>query len=116
MNNLTYLNQYKRSLLAKQQELLAANGGRLVLGAAGGLAGADLMDQAHAESQATIDASLSQARSSERRAIEWALARLEKGNYGICSACGEPISRARLKAVPWADRCRDCAEQADGYI
>ena len=113
MNNPTYLNQYKRSLLAKQQELLAANGGRLVLGAAGGLVGADLMDQAHAESEATIDASLSQARSSQRRAIEWALARLEKGNYGICAVCGEPISRARLKAVPWADRCRDCAEQED---
>ena len=27
MNNPTYLNQYRRSLLDKQQELLAANGG-----------------------------------------------------------------------------------------
>ena len=116
MNNPTYLNQYKQSLIAKQQELLAANGGRLVLGAAGGLAGADLIDQAHAECEAAVDASLSQARSSERRAIEWALTRLEKGNYGICAVCGEPISRARLKAVPWTDRCRDCAELEAAYI
>jgi RNA polymerase-binding transcription factor DksA len=107
----TYLNQFRQSLLAKQRELMAANGGRLVLGAAGGLAGADLMDQAFAESAAAVDAGLNQARSSERRAIEWALERLEKGNYGICAGCGNPISRARLKAIPWADYCRDCMEQ-----
>ena len=111
MNNPAYLNQYRQSLLAKQRELLATNGGRLVLGAAGGMAGADLMDQAFAESEARIDARLSQDRSSLRRAIEWALDRLKKGNYGICAACGKPISRARLRAVPWADYCRDCMEQ-----
>ena len=111
MNNPTYFNQYRRSLLAKQQELLAANGGRLVLGAAGGLVGADLMDQAFAESEARVDARLNQDRSSMRRAIEWALDRLKKGNYGICTSCGKPISRARLKAVPWTDYCLDCMEQ-----
>ena len=111
MDNPTYLDEYRRLLLAKQRELLAANGGRLILGAAGRLAGPDLMDQALAESAVLLDASLSEARSSLRRAIEWALVRLEKGNYGICAACGEPISPARLKAVPWADYCRDCMEQ-----
>jgi len=111
MNNPTYLNQYRRSLLAKQQELLAANGGRLVLGAAGGLDGADLMDQACAETEARVDARLNQDRSSMRRAVEWALERLNRGNYGICTACGKPISKARLKAVPWTDYCLDCMEQ-----
>jgi len=111
VNNPSYLNQFRRSLLAKQQELMTVNGGRLVLGAAGGLAGADLMDQALAESEAAVDAGLNQVRSTERRAIEWALERLEKGNYGICAGCGNPISRARLKAIPWADYCRDCMEQ-----
>jgi DnaK suppressor protein len=111
VNNPTYLNQYRQSLLAKQQELLAANGGRLVLGAAGGLTGADLGDQAFAETVARVDARVSQDRSSLRRAIEWALIRLQKGNYGICTACGKPISRARLRAVPWADYCLDCMEQ-----
>jgi RNA polymerase-binding transcription factor DksA len=111
VSNPTYLNQFRQSLLAKQRELMTVNGGRLVLGAAGGLAGADLMDQALAESEAAVDAGLNQARSSERRAIEWALERLKKGNYGICAGCGNPISRARLKAIPWADYCRDCMEQ-----
>ena len=112
MNNANYLNRCRRSLLTKQRELLAANGGRLVLRAAGSLAGADLMDQALAESEATVEAHLSQVRSNLRQAIEWALVRLKKGNYGICTACGNAISRARLKAVPWTDHCRTCMEQA----
>ena len=111
MNNSTTLNRYRRLLLAKQRELLTANGGRLVLAPAGGLAGADEMDQALAESQAMIEVHVSQTRSRLRQAIEWALVRLKKGKYGSCAACGNPISGARLKAVPWADCCRDCMEQ-----
>jgi RNA polymerase-binding transcription factor DksA len=111
LDNPTYLNHYRRLLLLKKRELLATNGGRLVLGAAGRLAGDDLMDQARAESEVMVDASLSEARSSQRRAIEWALVRLKKGSYGICAACGNPITRARLKAVPWTAYCRNCMEQ-----
>jgi len=111
MNSLNYLNQYRELLLAKQRELLAANGGKLVLGASGAQAGPDFMDQAFAESEVLVDASLNEARSSLRQAIDWALVRLKKGNYGVCAACGEPISRARLKAVPWTDHCRTCMEQ-----
>ena len=113
VNHTDYFDQCRESLLAKQEELLAANGGRLVLGAAGGMTGADLMDQAFAETEATLDARLNEDRSSLRRAIEWALVRLKKGNYGICAECGRPISHARLKAVPWADYCLTCMEQQD---
>ena len=116
MNNPTYLNRYRRSLLAKQRELLAANGGRLLLGPAGGLVGADVMDQALAESEAMVDAHLSQVRSRLRQAIEWALVRIKKGNYGLCAACGNPISRARLRALPWTHFCRDCVEQEDAQF
>jgi DnaK suppressor protein len=116
VNNPTYLKQYRRSLLAKQRELLTANGGRLVLGAAGGLAGADVMDQALAETEAVINTHLSQARSRLRQAVEWALLRLKKGNYGLCAACGNSISRARLRAVPWTHLCRDCVEQEDAQF
>jgi RNA polymerase-binding transcription factor DksA len=98
VNNPTYLNQYRRSLLAKQQELLAANGGRLVLGAAGGLVGADLMDQAFAEAEARVDARLSQDRSGMRRAIGWALDRLSKGNYGTGKSGTRASCRGFLSA------------------
>jgi RNA polymerase-binding transcription factor DksA len=28
--------------------------------------------------------------------------RIECGTYGICEVTGEPIERARLRAIPWA--------------
>ena len=114
MMNPTYLNRCRRSLLVKQRELLAANGGRLILTGAGSLGGADPLDQAFAESETAIEAHLNQVRSSLRQAIEWALIRLKQGNYGKCITCGHAISRARLRAVPWADHCRDCMEQLGG--
>jgi RNA polymerase-binding protein DksA len=36
------------------------------------------------------------------REIDEALANIELGTYGICQGTGKPISRARLKAKPWA--------------
>ena len=45
----------------------------------------------------------------ETRMIRAALNRIEAGVFGICVACGEPISEERLRAVPHAARCRNCA-------
>lgn len=39
-----------------------------------------------------------------------ALTRIEGGTYGICKGCGDPISDARLIAVPHAMLCRNCAQ------
>ena len=41
--------------------------------------------------------------------IERALAKLDEGTYGICDACGGPISRGRLKAMPDGVLCLDCS-------
>ena len=46
------------------------------------------------------------------REVEDALRRIERGTYGICHACEEPISGKRLDAVPWAKYCVTCQEQA----
>jgi DnaK suppressor protein len=45
------------------------------------------------------------------RAVEAALARIRDGTFGICEACQNPISRARLEAVPWTRHCRDCKQR-----
>jgi DnaK suppressor protein len=39
-----------------------------------------------------------------------ALVRLEQGNYGNCFDCGEEIAEKRLRALPFAVRCKDCEE------
>lgn len=39
------------------------------------------------------------------RKIQRALVRMDEGTYGICSRCGKPIEKARLKALPYADLC-----------
>jgi DnaK suppressor protein len=42
--------------------------------------------------------------------INEALQRLEEGTYGNCFECGDEISEARLRALPFAVRCKDCEE------
>ena len=42
--------------------------------------------------------------------IDEALTRIEKGTYGECVTCGDPISARRLKALPEARYCLHCAE------
>lgn len=40
--------------------------------------------------------------------IDAALERIDRGTYGLCIDCGEPIDPARLKALPTATRCLRC--------
>jgi len=42
--------------------------------------------------------------------INSALRRLDQGVYGVCTRCGEIIEPERLKALPYTDNCRDCAQ------
>ncbi len=44
------------------------------------------------------------------RKIEAAIERCQKGNYGICCGCGEPISAERLAYDPATPFCQDCAK------
>ena len=44
------------------------------------------------------------------REVEDALRRIERGAYGTCMECEEPISVKRLNAVPWARYCVTCQE------
>ena len=40
--------------------------------------------------------------------IDRALAKLDAGTYGVCEQCGQPIPKARLKALPYATLCVGC--------
>ncbi|HEY2410695.1 MAG TPA: TraR/DksA C4-type zinc finger protein [Pirellulaceae bacterium] len=41
--------------------------------------------------------------------INAALARLDDGTFGKCTECGRGISEERLKAIPYASACVECA-------
>lgn len=43
--------------------------------------------------------------------VENALGRIERGEYGQCESCGNPIPTARLDALPYATLCVDCARK-----
>jgi|TARA_R110000824_G_scaffold55975_5_gene153664 phage/conjugal plasmid C-4 type zinc finger TraR family protein len=38
---------------------------------------------------------------------------MNKPGAVVCRDCDEPISKARRKAVPWAQRCIDCQDVED---
>ena len=61
------------------------------------------------ESDEVLDA-ISESAREELRQIQAALRRLDEGCYTDCAVCGEPIEEGRLAAVPYTDRCRNCAE------
>ena len=47
-------------------------------------------------------------------AVERALQVAEKGGYGICEVCHNPIDPARLAVVPHATTCIYCQEKLEG--
>lgn len=53
--------------------------------------------------------SLERATALELAQIEKAIARLDAGNYGICTRCGVVIEPTRLQALPQASECLGCA-------
>ncbi|RMF15768.1 MAG: TraR/DksA family transcriptional regulator [Candidatus Dadabacteria bacterium] len=56
---------------------------------------------------------LEQRRRAQRRLqqVDAALEALDRGDYGLCAECGEPIALARLKALPESRICIDCLEE-----
>jgi phage/conjugal plasmid C-4 type zinc finger TraR family protein len=43
--------------------------------------------------------------------ISLALDRIDKGTYGRCEECGNPIPKARLQALPHTRHCVACARK-----
>jgi RNA polymerase-binding protein DksA len=61
------------------------------------------------EDSEVVDALGNEARQ-EMAKISAALRRMDAGDYGVCTECGEQIAVSRLDAYPYADECIDCAE------
>lgn len=113
-NNTEDLSPYKDALLRKRGELLAAGSAAKPIQQAGmenNSRQGDLADQAAGNNEVHIQLKLKQTDAKILQAIEEALVRLQKGTYGVCRDCGEPVAPARLKAIPWTRVCITCKEK-----
>ena len=70
----------------------------------------DSGESSEADIQEDIEFALIQMKAETLSKINEALARLEEGAYGNCFECGEEIAERRLRALPFAVRCKDCEE------
>ena len=109
------LSDIKKRLEEQRAELLAEAGETI----SGGLKPekenyADVGDQASAESDRNL---LLRLRGREQRLlkkIDEAIKRIEDGTFGICEVCGKPVSKTRLKALPFARLCIRCKQTEEG--
>ena len=70
----------------------------------------DAAETSEADIQDDIEFALIQMKAETLQKIEEALARHAEGTYGFCFECGDEISERRLRALPFAVRCKDCEE------
>ena len=70
----------------------------------------DAVESSEADIQDDIEFALIQMKSETLNKINNALNRLEQGDYGNCFDCGDEIAENRLRALPFAVRCKDCEE------
>jgi RNA polymerase-binding protein DksA len=69
----------------------------------------DFEEQATQRENEDVLGALDEAGRRELVAIRSALARIESGEYGTCRRCGEEIAAARLRVLPTALECVECA-------
>jgi DnaK suppressor protein len=112
----TRYSELKRMLEERRREIQAEVQGRMrdvrSEGAWGGKQNEvfDAVESSEADIQDDIEFALIQMKSETLNKINDALIRLEQGDYGNCFDCGSEIAEKRLRALPFAVRCKDCEE------
>jgi len=105
-----------RQVLEERRKVVVAalrDGMKVVRTEHGAVARENVLDDvevSEAEVQGDLELAIVELRSEMLTRIDEALARLAQGVYGDCFACGAEISEKRLRAMPFAVRCRDCEE------
>src|ERR1700710_2405138 len=102
----------KDALVRKRDELVGTGGVKpLQASMENNTRQGDMADQATGNNEVHIALKLKATDAKILQAIEEALTRIDKGTYGICRDCGEPIAAARLNAIPWTRVCITCKEK-----
>lgn len=106
--------QVKKSLLAKRTELAQRLGATQATERQEVAEGQN--DNAQLWEVSDIRDDLDTQAATELDQVNQALARLDAGEYGLCTDCEEPIAEARLKALPYATLCIQCAEETEHSV
>jgi DnaK suppressor protein len=112
----TRYTELKRMLQERRREIQAEVQGRMRDVRSEGTWGGkqnevfDAVESSEADIQDDIEFALIQMKSETLNKINDALTRLEQGDYGNCFDCGAEIAEKRLRALPFAVRCKDCEE------
>jgi DnaK suppressor protein len=75
---------------------------------------ADFAEAAHNSHLNDLQIKVNGNRAEVVRHLQNAVRRIDKGTYGACDHCENEIPLARLKAIPWAQRCVPCQELSAG--
>lgn len=106
--------ELKRMLEDRQREILTEVQGKIRdVRAEGSEKPHEVLDQgetSEVDIQEDIEFALIQMKAETLNKINEALSRLEDGTYGHCFECGEEIAEPRLRALPFAVRCKSCEE------
>jgi DnaK suppressor protein len=105
--------ELKQMLEDRRRELMTDVQGRIRDVRADGSKDREVLDQGESSEvdiQEDIEFALIQMKSETLNKVNEALRRLDEQTYGNCFECGEEIAEARLRALPFAVRCKDCEE------
>jgi DnaK suppressor protein len=104
---------YRGALIEKRSELVGGSAVKPLQWTMENNSGrqGDMADQATGNNEVHVQLKRKQTDAKILQAIEEALDRIEQGTYGSCRDCGEAISEARLKAIPWTRVCIACKEK-----
>lgn len=106
------LEAFREALLRKKIELVGTAGVRTLQATMeNNSRQGDMADQASGNNEVHIALKLRQTDAKILQAIEEALQRIDKGTFGVCRDCGNPIADARLHAIPWTRVCINCKEK-----
>ena len=73
---------------------------------------ADFAEQATESENTEVLAALEDETNATIKNIKHALKRMEEGSYGSCAICGIEIPEERIKALPYTDKCFECADKS----
>jgi DnaK suppressor protein len=99
------IDEYRRRLLALEQELAERLGDEVETARDARPDQPDVDDLAHADELKDAYFTLAQTDSEILAQVRAALRRIDLGTYGKCVVDGEPIDEKRLESVPWTPYC-----------